>query len=66
MVIRRKRDFLRHYFSKATVVVDIFEQNIYQTISLITSCTNMYQLFVFMQTFSRYQRHNIDALTSLL
>ena len=28
---------LRHYFSKASVIVDVFEQNIYQTISLITS-----------------------------
>ena len=37
-----------------------FRQNIYQTTSLITSlCINMYQLFIFIHTFSRYQRHDI-------
>ena len=53
---------LRHYLSKATVIMDVFEQNIYQTISLITSYyTNMYQLFIFIQTFTGYQHHDIDV-----
>ena len=38
-------------------------QNTYQTISLTTSkYTNMYQLFIFIQIISRYQRHDIDVI----
>ena len=44
------------------MIVDVFEQNIYKTISLkISYYTNMYQLFIFIQLFSRYQRHDIDV-----
>ena len=51
--------------------VRVSGQNIYKTISLITSWyTNMYQLFIFIQTFSRYQRHDIhvsiDIITLLM
>ena len=41
---------LRHYFSNATVLVDVLEQDNNQHISLITpKYTNMHQLFIFIQ-----------------
>ena len=63
-----QHDILCHYFSKATELVDVLEQDNDQNISLIISnYTNMHQLFIFIQNILE-KRHDImtSALTALL
>ena len=55
---------LRHYFSKATVLVDVLEQDNVQNISLITlKYTNMHQLFIFIKNI--LEMSNVMTMTSL-
>ena len=56
MAILRKWDFTSLFF-KSYCDVDVFEQTIY---------TNMYQLFIFIQTFSKYQRDDIDVSNEVI